>query len=179
MKQVYPTTIQSGLSQSGSYLLMLHEPISNTQVPIVIGQYEAQSILIAKNAVPARRPLTHHLLTTILDTYGLSLTEVTIDRVLDGIFYSTLHLTDGFNPKTFDSRTTDAITLALLCNAPIMMDENVLNETAVQMPQPDGENSTPSTLEELETELRRCEEAEEYERAAEIQQQIDKLKGQL
>ncbi len=99
---------------------------------------------------------------------------VTIDRVLDGVFYATLHITDGFNEKAIDSRTTDAITLALLTDAPIMVDDNVLEETSVAATEPPS--PTP-TLEALEAELHRCEEDEDYERAAEIQQQIEKMKN--
>lgn len=176
MKRVFPLTIQSGMSQSGSYILMLCEPESGVQVPIFIGAYEAQGILLAKESVKTRRPMTHELMMKVMEEYGLSLKEVSIDRVNEGIFYATLHMTDGFNTRTFDSRSSDAITLALLADCPILMDETVIDETGVRM---EGDSITPnneSTLEELEAELRRCEQNEEYERAAEIQQQIEKLK---
>lgn len=173
MKQVHPFTIQSGMSQSGSYILMLLEPESQRQIPIIIGAHEAQGILLAKETVRTRRPMTHELMAHMMEAYGLTLTQVTIDRVLDGVFYATLHVSDGFNTKQLDSRTTDAITLALLTDAPIMVDDNVLDETGVATT-PETSSSTP-TLEALEAELHRCEEAEDYERAAEIQKQIEKL----
>lgn len=177
MKRVFPLTIQSGMSQSGSYILMLCEPESGVQVPIFIGAYEAQGILLAKESVKTRRPMTHELMMKVMEEYGLSLKEVSIDRVNEGIFYATLHMTDGFNTRTFDSRSSDAITLALLADCPIMMEESVIEETGVRM---EGDSilvKGENTLEELEAELRRCEENEEYERAAEIQQQIEKLKN--
>lgn len=182
MKQVYPITIQSGMSQSGSYILMLCEPESNLQIPIIIGQHEAQSILLAKEAVPTGRPMTHALIKNLMDTYGLELQKVTIDRVNDGIFFATLHLGDSLslwagansNDKTLDSRTSDAITLALLCDAPIFVDDKVLEETGVKTQADDQ----PDTIENLEQELRRCEENEEYEKAAEIQKKIDAMKHQ-
>ena len=173
MKQVVPFTIQSGMSQSGSYVLMLLEPESQMQIPIIIGAHEAQGILLAKETVRTRRPMTHELMAHMMEAYGLTLTQVTIDRVLDGVFYATLHVSDGFNTKQLDSRTTDAITLALLTDAPIRVDDNVLDETGVATT-PETSSSTP-TLEALEAELHRCEEAEDYERAAEIQKQIEKL----
>lgn len=174
MKQVHPITIQSGMSQSGSYILMLLEPDSELQIPIIIGAHEAQGILLAKQTVRTRRPMTHELMAHMMEAYGLSLTQVTIDRVLDGVFYATLHVTDGFNTKQLDSRTTDAITLALLTDAPIYVDDSVLAETGVAT----QKATTPTpTLEALEAELHRCEEAEDYERAAEVQSQIEKIKS--
>ena len=107
MKEVFPLSIQSGMSQSGSYILMLCEPVSGLQVPIFIGSYEAQGILLAKESVQTRRPMTHELMVHVINDYGLSIKKVTIDSVMDGIFYATLHMTDGFNEKRFDSRTSD------------------------------------------------------------------------
>lgn len=173
MKQVYPLTIQSGMSQSGSYVLMLGEPESGMQVPIFIGAHEAQGILLAKETVQTRRPMTHELMTGIMKEYGLTLQQVTIDRVEEGIFYATLHMSDGFNEKRFDSRTTDAITLALLCDCPIMMANSVIEETGMRV---EDEGLKVETVEELERELAECEEREDYERAAEIQKEIEKLK---
>ncbi len=177
MKRVFPLTIQSGMSQSGSYILMLCEPESGVQVPIFIGAYEAQGILLAKESVKTRRPMTHELMMKVMEEYGLSLKEVSIDRVNEGIFYATLHMTDGFNTRSLDSRSSDAITLALLADCPIMMEESVIEETGVRMEGDSIMVKEENTLEELEAELRRCEENEEYERAAEIQQQIEKLKN--
>ena len=177
MKRVFPLTIQSGMSQSGSYILMLCEPESGVQVPIFIGAYEAQCILLAKESVKTRRPMTHELMMKVMEEYGLSLKEVSIDRVNEGIFYATLHMTDGFNTRSLDSRSSDAITLALLADCPIMMEESVIEETGVRMEGDSIMVKGENTLEELEAELRRYEENEEYERAAEIQQQIEKLKN--
>ena len=174
MKPVVPYTIQSGMSQSGSYILMLLEPTSERQIPIIIGAHEAQGILLAKETVRTRRPMTHELMVRMMEDYGLRLIMVTIDRVLDGVFYATLHISDGFNEKAIDSRTTDAITLALLTDAPIMVDDNVLEETGVAA---EGLPSPTPTLEALEAELRRCEEAEDYEQAAEIQKRIEEMKS--
>ena len=177
MKRVFPLTIQSGMSQSGSYILMLCEPQSGIQVPIFIGAHEAQGILLAKEEVKTRRPMTHELMVKVMDHYGLTLKQVSIDRVSDGIFYATLHITDGFNSRTFDSRPSDAISLALLSDCPILMDDNVIEETGVTMQNANQNPENPNSIEQLEEQLRRCEEFEEYERAAEIQQQIENLKN--
>ena len=76
MKQVYPTTIQSGAAQTGNYILMLLEPEDNRQMPIIIGQSEAQGILLAKQHVATRRPLTHQLMVNTLEAYGLSENDI-------------------------------------------------------------------------------------------------------
>lgn len=176
-------TLQSGLSQSGSYILMLIEPTSGLQIPLFIGAFEAQSILMAKENETTRRPMTHELMIHIMNDYGLSLNEVTIDRVSEGIFYATLHMTDGFNAKQFDSRASDALTMALLCQCPIMVADEVLEETGMKMENPSPfitDSLNPQqTIATLEEELRLCEEREDYEQAAEIQKKIERLKGSL
>ena len=165
--------IEGGMSQSGSYVLMLCELEGDRQMPVIIGAAEAQAILLAKEAVETRRPLTHETMIHVMQQFGLILKRVTIDRVVDGIFYATLHISDGFNVQQTDSRTTDAVTLALLAEAPIFVDDNVLEECSVHMG--DDEEHEP-TIDDLEAELRFCEENEDYERAAEIQQRIEKIR---
>lgn len=181
MKQVFPLSIQSGMSQSGSYILMLCEPASGLQIPIFIGAHEAEGILLAKESVQTRRPMTHELIVHMMQDYGLSIKEVTIDRVLEGIFYATIHTTDGFNDKKFDSRTSDAITLALHCDCPIMVADDVLEETGVKMEKTvslfANSNDPKHELARLEEELHLCEEREDYEQAAEIQKKIEQIKG--
>ena len=166
--------IEGGMSQSGSFVLMLCELDGDRQIPIVIGAAEAQAILLAKEAVETRRPLTHETMVKVMKQFGLTLKRVTIDRVVDGIFYATLHISDGFNTQQTDSRTTDAVTLALLSEAPIYVDDKVLDECAVRVS--DTEDHEPA-IDELEAALRFCEETEDYERAAEIQQQIEQLRA--
>ena len=172
MKKVLPLTIQSGLSQSDSYILMLGEVGGTRQIPIFIGAYEAQNLMLAQQSAKTRRPMTHELMCSMMEKYGLTLQEVAIDRVEDGIFYATLHISDGFNESTIDSRPTDAITLALLTDTPILVDDKVMEETGVdEIPAP-APLSDERTIELLEEELRRCGEREHYERAAEIQKLI-------
>ena len=180
MKQIFPISIQSGMSQSGSYILMLLEPESGRQIPLFIGQHEANGILIAKEGVATRRPLTHELMLNALNAYGISVDHVTIDRVLDGVFYATLHLIGPDGEQSLDSRPTDAITLALMTNTPIFAADEVVEETGLQSDKVTELQSDKETesIERLEEELRRCEENEEYERAAEIQEKIEKLKDE-
>ena len=181
MKQVYPITIQSGAAQTGNYILTLQEPEGGNEVPIIIGRTEAQCILLAKNPEESsrlRRPMTHQMVLNMMEMYGLTLLSVSIERVVEGVFYATLHVSDGFNEREVDSRTTDAITLALLADAPIYMEERVLRECGVRSAEhTEGRHGTAGEeLKRLEEELRRCEDREDYERAAEIQKRIESLR---
>lgn len=183
--QVYPLQISQTMSMSDAYVLVLDAPDTGKQVPVIIGEPEAQAIVMAIEQRQARRPLTHQLINNIMDQYMLILKQVTIDRFDEGIFYSTLYISDGFTEKRIDSRTSDAIVLALMQGCPIMMAQNVLDETSMepgalednlprnkaQLPNPD------ETLDQLETLLRQCEENEDYEQAAEIMKRINRMKG--
>lgn len=183
--QVYPLQISQTMSMSDAYVLVLDAPDTGKQVPVIIGEPEAQAIVMAIEQRQARRPLTHQLINNIMEQYMLILKQVTIDRFDEGIFYSTLFISDGFTEKRIDSRTSDAIVLALMQGCPIMMAQNVLDETSMepgalednlprnkaQLPNPD------ETLDQLETLLRQCEENEDYEQAAEIMKRINRMKG--
>ena len=183
--QVYPLQISQTISMSDAYVLVLDAPDTGKQVPVIIGEPEAQAIVMAIEQRQARRPLTHQLINNIMEQYMLILKQVTIDRFDEGIFYSTLYISDGFTEKRIDSRTSDAIVLALMQGCPIMMAQNVLDETSMepgalednlprnkaQLPNPD------ETLDQLETLLRQCEENEDYEQAAEIMKRINRMKG--
>lgn len=182
--RVYPFQISQTMSMSDAYVLVLDAPETGKQVPVIIGEAEAQAIVMAIEQRQARRPLTHTLLNNIMEEYLLELKQVTIDRFDEGIFYSTLHISDGFNEKCIDSRTSDAVVLALLQGSPITIAQSVLDETSMEpgalednlpqnkahLPQPD------ETLEQLYQQLHQCEEDENYEQAAEIMKKINRLK---
>ena len=115
--------------------------------------------------------------------YMLPLRQVTIDRFEEGIFYSTLYISDGFSEKHIDSRTSDAIVLAIMQHCDILMDVNVLEETSMEpnalvdnLPDHKGAPSDDS-LEDLEQQLKQCESDEDYEQAAEIMKRINELKN--
>ena len=180
---VYPLQISQSMSTGDSYILILAAPETGKQVPVIIGEPEAQAIIMAAEQRKARRPLTHTLLCNIMEEYMLSLKQVTIDRFEEGIFYSTLHISDGFTEKKIDSRTSDAIVLALMQQCDIMMSKNVLEETSMEpgalednLPQNKANsNGQQDTIEQLEKQLRICEENEDYEQAAKIMERIKQL----
>ena len=181
---VYPLQISQSMSMSDSYILVLASPETGKQVPVLIGEAEAQAIVLAIEQRHARRPLTHNLICNLMDEFMLTLKQVTIDRFEEGVFYSTLYVSDGFSEKKIDSRTSDAVVLALLQSSNILMDMQVLEETSME---PGAlENNLPShvahgreeSLEELEEKLRQCEQDEDYEQAAEIMKRINQLRGE-
>ena len=181
---VYPLQISQTMSMSGSYILVLNAPENNKHVPVLIGEAEAQAIIMAIEQKEARRPLTHNLLKNILDEYMLTLKKVTIDRFDEGIFYSSIYISDGFSEKRIDSRTSDAVVLAIMQHCDILMDLNVLEETSMNpnaltdnLPSSAYTNPHGETLEELEQQLRVCEANEDYEQAAEIMERINQMKS--
>ena len=177
---VYPFEIRSGMV-SGCYVLMLVEPKQAIAVPMLIGPAEAQAIMIAQEHQSTLRPMTHRLMLDTMETFGLTLNQVTIDRFEEGIFYAALSVGDGFNEKTIDSRASDAVTLALLAERPILIADSVLEETAVPMDSLasfDGGGTTEEpSLEDLERPLAQYEEDENYEKADEVLKEIERRKG--
>lgn len=171
------------MSMSDSYILVLNAPEQGKHVPVLIGEAEAQAVIMAIEQKEARRPLTHNLLNNILEEYMLTLKKVTIDRFDEGIFYSSLYISDGFTEKRIDSRTSDAIVLALMQHCEILIDLNVLEETSMDpnalidnLPAQGGALHDV-TLEDLEQQLRDCEANEDYEQAAEIMKRINQMKN--
>ena len=119
-------------SQSNAYALLLGEEKGNRRLPIVIGAFEAQSIAVAleKKSIPSR-PLTHDLFTSLALSYNIYLKEVMIHKLKNGIFYSTLVCELNGEIKQIDSRTSDAIALALRFNCPIYTYEGILKQAGI------------------------------------------------
>jgi bifunctional DNase/RNase len=119
-------------SQSNAYALLLGEEKGKRRLPIVIGAFEAQSIAVAleKKSMPPR-PLTHDLFTSLALSYNIYLKEVMIHKLKNGIFYSTLVCELNGEIKQIDSRTSDAIALALRFNCPIYTYEGILKQAGI------------------------------------------------
>jgi len=99
--------------QSGAYALILAEEDGARRIPIIVGTSEAQSIAIALERITPPRPLTHDLFATFAQAFGVRLCEVFIYKFEDGVFYSELLFEDGTKQIRLDSRTSDAIAIAL------------------------------------------------------------------
>jgi bifunctional DNase/RNase len=124
--------IQYSETQTGAYILFLKEPISHKKIPIVIGGMEAHSIAIAlEDGIKPQRPLTHDLMKSVMDTYHIHLNKVIIDKFEEGIFYAKLITEQKEIVQYIDSRTSDAIALAVRFKAPIYCEQNILDETGI------------------------------------------------
>ena len=132
-----PLTIK-GISysqtQSGAYALVLSEIEGTRTLPIIIGAFEAQSIAIAlETEIRPPRPLTHDLFKTFSDRFLISVKEVIIHKLVDGVFFSSLVCQREGKEKIIDTRTSDAIAIAVRFNAPIYTYENILDKAGIYL----------------------------------------------
>lgn len=173
--------------QSGAYALVLAETDGNRRIPIIIGAVEAQAIAINLEGLKPPRPLTHDLFTTVLSTFDIQITEVFIHAFEEGIFYAEMKLTGEKGNFSIDSRTSDAIALALRCNCPIYTTEEVMTQTGILIDFEDSNEESAIedeldehsvydefTLEELNEMLDKAISDEEYEKASVIRDEISK-----
>jgi bifunctional DNase/RNase len=132
-----PLTIK-GISysqtQSGAYALVLSEMEGTRTLPIIIGAFEAQSIAIAlETEIRPPRPLTHDLFKTFSDTFDINIKEVIIHKLVDGVFFSSLICEREGKEEVIDTRTSDAIAIAVRFNAPIYTYENILDKAGIYL----------------------------------------------
>ena len=178
--------------QSGAYALILAQVGGPMRIPVVIGAAEAQSIAMKMENITPPRPMTHDLFVSFAHAFGVKLTEVFIYKFEDGIFSSEITFSDGDRTVTIDSRTSDAIAIAMRTGAPIYTTPDILEATGFEMEIADettddgdveapafgdedghsGSHSEPKlenyAIEELEKTLARHIEREEYEEAARV-----------
>ena len=125
---------------SSSPIALLRE-VGGTQrvLPIFIGAPEATAIALALDDVVTPRPMTHDLMTNVIEELGANLDHVSVTDLRDGVFYAELHLAMGVGSHTISSRPSDAIALAVRTGSPIYAAESVLDEAAyVEEDQADG-----------------------------------------
>lgn len=185
--------LASSPQSSGSYALILQETGGMRRLSILIGTDLAQSIALELEGIKPPRPITHDLLKNIFDALGANLLEVTINDLKDGTFYAILTL--DATPTEIDARPSDAIALAIRCGAPIFVAESVIAEAGV-VPQDEeeldeeddesfdepSESSEPAEAERpkslrevLQGKLDEAVKREDYERAAQIRDEIERL----
>lgn len=175
-----------GLSTSpasgGAYALILKEVNGNRRLPIIIGAFEAQSIALEMEGIKPPRPLTHDLMKNILESVGADLAEIIISELRDGTFYAKLSL----DSQEIDARPSDAIALAVRFGAPIFVSDKVMDEAAFlpeneeqegaeQGAQSKGKEVKLTKLEALRAQLKDAIEREDYEKAAELRDELRKL----
>ncbi|HOK26080.1 MAG TPA: bifunctional nuclease family protein [Bacteroidales bacterium] len=179
-------------TQSGAYALVLMEEKGQRRIPIIIGAFEAQSIVIKLENLEPPRPLTHDLFKNFADTFGIEITEVFIHKLEDGIFFSKLICYKDDEEYIIDSRTSDAVALALRFNCPIYTTEEIMEKAGITIPQSEGgtqDFTADKTIKETEASIfegytdeelyNMIDEAvktEDYERAAAIRDELEKRK---
>ena len=187
-------------TQSGAYALILSGLDGGRRLPIIIGGFEAQSVAIALDKeLKPKRPLTHDLFKSFADRYNIYVKQVIINKLMDGVFFSSLICEKDKTEEIIDSRTSDAIAMALRFNAPIFIYDSILNEAGFdekninkskknksdeswiqsfvkeegkQMKVPDDLNKLP--LSKLKSLLDKLVNLEDYERAVKIRDEISK-----
>ena len=143
-------------TQNGAYALILSEEDGDRKLPIVIGAFEAQSIAIAleKEIMPPR-PLTHDLFKTFANRFDITVKQVIIHKLLDGVFYSSIICERDHIEEIIDARTSDAIALALRFKAPIFTYKNILDtagiSTETETKKIEGSKKAETVIEELIT----------------------------
>lgn len=184
-------------TQHGAYALVLKEIDGEINLPIVIGAFEAQSIAIAiEGEIKPPRPLTHDLFKNFADVFGITLKQVIIHKLADGVFYSSIICERDKIEEIIDARTSDAIALALRFDTPIFTYRNILDKAGIflnktndsmddSLMNPDIAVESQSDeiqdefshhdLKELERLLNEAVLNEDYERAAKIRDAINKL----
>ena len=122
-------------SQNDAFVLIMHEVETDLKLPIVIGTFEAQSIALEleKNLVPPR-PLTHDLFKIFADTFSIQIKRVVIYKLEEGIFYSNILCVQNGQEYTIEARTSDAIAIALRCNAPIYTYRDIIQRAGIYIP---------------------------------------------
>lgn len=180
-------------TQSGAYALVLAEEKGERRMPIIIGPVEAQAIAIQLEGLKPPRPLTHDLIKNLALAFEIILLEVTIYKLEEGIFYSELLCEMDGKEVKIDSRTSDAVALALRFRCPIYTTEDILSKAGIVMESDDlkeapresaekksGTGSSSSfsqyTLQELEELLNEAIQNEDYEKASVVRDEINNRK---
>lgn len=181
------------VTQSHNYAVVLEEETGRRRLPIVIGGFEAQAIAVAMEEMVPSRPLTHDLFKNALDTFSVSLAEVIINNLVDGVFHARLICELNGDIYEIDSRTSDAIAMAVRCDCPIYTYEFIMATAGVDVDEDDAlieESQSPEpappkkkkpsfrdmSLKDLNIELDRMITKEDYEKAAIIRDEINRRK---
>lgn len=182
--------LTTGHSQKNSYTLILGEVDGDLKLPVVIGSYEAQSIALVIEGLKPQRPLTHDLMFDAFNKFQITLHEVIIDNLTEGVFHSKLITEQNGVEFSIDSRTSDAIALALRANCPIYTYKNILDDAGIIYEKETTDPSEPErkkepkvkgsgrelssmSLEQLNKELDKAIQIEDYDRAALIRDEIN------
>lgn len=178
--------LSHSMTQSHNYAVVLGERRGKRRLPIVIGSFEAQAIAVALERMVPNRPLTHDLFKNAFDTFDIQLKEVIISNLLDGIFYARLVCMKNGDLFEIDSRTSDAIAMAVRFECPIFTYDFILEAAGVILEEQEGGGFTavPATshlddnaieiwpIDALRGRLQEALDNEEYEMAAKVRDEM-------
>jgi bifunctional DNase/RNase len=189
--QLHVADISPSGTTSGAYQMVLMDMESIWRLPIIIGGGEAQAIAIAMERIEPLRPLTHDLIKTLATSFGIEVLEVEIYNFKEGVFHAKLIAVMDSRQVEIDSRTSDAVAIALRFDCPIFCQDFILRENAITHQDekalghygnlPDEEEvdqPNQMTIGELETALQEALDEEDYERASQIRDEIAKRKSE-
>lgn len=183
--------LSHSITQTHSYAVVLGELNGLRRLPIVIGGFEAQAIAVALEKMQPSRPLTHDLMKNFMNAFNVQLHEVVISDLNDGIFFAKLICSSKKDMLEIDSRTSDALALAVRFGCPIYTYERILEQAGISMEEPDDKSEKRSSktteheseedlaamsLEELNQLLKDVLEHEDYIRAISIRDEINSRK---
>ena len=147
--------ISHSITQSQSYAVVLGEVNGSRRLPIVIGGFEAQAIAVALEKMNPSRPLTHDLMKNFLIAFGIDLHEVIINDLQEGVFYSKLVCSNEQDTIEIDSRTSDAIAMAVRFGCPIYTFENILQNAGILLEESEESKKNKTGDESLEEEIKK------------------------
>lgn len=185
--------LSHSITQTHSYAVVLGEVNGLRRLPIVIGGFEAQAIAVALEKMQPSRPLTHDLMKNFMNAFSVELNEIIINDLQEGIFFSKLVCSTENDTVEIDSRTSDALALAVRFGCPIYTYENILESAGIMMEETSGkkkkvqgeavedvrtgsEDLKAMSIEELNTLLNDVLESEDYIRAIAIRDEINSRK---
>lgn len=194
--QVEILGISASPSAGGAYAILLKEVYGSRRLPIIIGSFEAQSIALEMENIKPPRPLTHDLLANVIENLGASVVEVIIDELRDNTFFAKIKLEVSTMTNEIDSRPSDAIALAVRTGSPIFVAEDVLNNAGfipsteesdeksfdlkdeeIEEDENKSSNIAETKIANLQNQLREAIEKEDYERAAKLRDEINRIQG--
>ena len=194
----YKRLIIRGISysqtQSGAYALLLEHEETNVKLPVVIGNFEAQSISLGlEKDIHPPRPLTHDLFSKFISSANYEITSVIIYQIIDGVFFSNINFKNKESNEELimDARTSDAVAMAVRFEAPIYTTQQVLSEAGILLELEDvSKQDTPDeqvsegnlsslTLEDLHKLLEDAVKDEDFDAALEIQEEIKRRKKKI
>lgn len=149
----------------GAYTLVLHNPSSKIQLPVLIGSVEAQSIAMEMENIQSSRPLTHDLFLSTLKQFEIGIKEICVEKLEEGIYYSTIYFVKGDEEFSMDSRTSDAIALAMKYKSPIFVLQEIIDEAGyheedLDEEESEGESDAKEDVESFFSQLNTTDESE-------------------